>query len=76
MKALDINSSIVDGYLKLLDNLSPDNKLYIISRLALSVKSDIVDWKTNFKKSFGAFESKKSANAIIKELKNYRNKRN
>ncbi len=68
MKAKDIDISIIDGYLQLLDNLSPDSKLDLISRLTLSVKSDITNKKSSFKKAFGAFRSKKTADQIIQEI--------
>ena len=73
MKAIDIDTSIIDGYLKLLDNLSPENKLDLISRLTLTIKADLIDRKNNFKKSFGAFDSKLSADDIIEDLKVNRN---
>jgi hypothetical protein len=69
MKTVDINTTLVDGYLRLLENLSPGNKLDLISKLTLSVKTDITDRKKSFKKSFGAFESSKSAEEINKELR-------
>jgi hypothetical protein len=37
-----------------------------------SVKTDISDKKSSFKKSFGAFESKKSAEELIVEICNSR----
>lgn len=72
MKAIDVNTSIIDGYVKLLDNLSPDSKLDLISRLTDSIKSDISSKKNSFKKSFGAFHSKKDAEQIISEIKESR----
>ncbi len=72
MKAIDINTTLIDGYLKLLDNLSPSNKLDLISKLTLSVKSDITDRKKNFYKAFGAWESKQTADQIIKEIRDSR----
>ncbi len=72
MKTADIHTSIIDGYVELLDNLSPNAKLDIISRLTKSVKTDLVKKKSSFKKSFGAFETKKSADQIIVEIKNSR----
>jgi hypothetical protein len=30
MKAIDINTTLIEGYLQLLDNLSPNNKLDLI----------------------------------------------
>ena len=72
MKTLDVNDLLVDGYLKLLDNLSPGSKLDLISKLTMSVKSDITDRKKTFKESFGAFDSKKSADEIIDEIRGSR----
>lgn len=72
MKTAEINSTIVDGYIRLLDNLSPDNKLDIISKLTASVKTDLSTRKSSFKKSFGAFDSKQSAEEIIKDVRSCR----
>jgi hypothetical protein len=68
----DINTIIVEGYVGLLDNLSTNNKLDLISKLTASVKSDLKDKKSSFKKAFGAFESKKTAEEIIEEIRNSR----
>jgi hypothetical protein len=72
MKTVDINTSIVDGYIRLLDNLSPSNKLDLISKLTLSVKSDISEKKKSFYKAFGAWDSKQTAEEIIKDIRNSR----
>ena len=69
MKTGEINSIIVDGYIGLLDNLSPNNKLDLISKLTTSVKTDLANKKTAFKKAFGAFDSKKTAEEIIDEIR-------
>ena len=72
MKAIDINTTLIDGYLRLLDNLSPSNKLDLISKLTTSVKADITDRKKSFYEAFGAWESKKSADQIIDEIRSSR----
>lgn len=72
MKAIDINMTLIEGYLQLLDNLSPSNKLDLISRLTLSVKNDISDRKKSFYKAFGGWESTQSADEIINNLHNSR----
>ncbi len=72
MKAADINNTLIEGYLRLLENLSPSNKLDLISKLTMSMKTEITDKKKSFKKSFGAFESSKSADEIIKEIRDSR----
>jgi hypothetical protein len=68
----EINDIIVDGYVGLLDNLSTNNKLDLISKLSASVKSDLTDKKSSFKKAFGAFDSKKSAEEILQEIRSNR----
>ena len=72
MKAVDINITLIEGYLRLLDNLSPESKLDLISKLSLSVKTDISDKKNTFYKAFGAWDSKQSAEQIINVIKNSR----
>ena len=72
METADINITLIDGYLQMLDNLSPSDKLDLISKLTDSVKSDIKNKKSSFKEAFGAFESKKSADEIINEIRRSR----
>lgn len=68
MRTTEINTTIIDGYIELLDNLSPDNKLELISKLTNSVEADLSNKKASFKRAFGAFESSKSAEEIIEEI--------
>ena len=72
MTSEEINTTILDGYIGLLENLSPDNKLDLISKLTASVKTDFGNKKSTFKKSFGAFVSEKTAEEIIEEIRNSR----
>jgi len=72
MKIAEINTTIVDGYVGLLDNLSTNNKLDLITKLTASVKTDLTNKKKSFKKAFGAFASKKSAEEIIEEIRSSR----
>ena len=72
MNTTDLNSTIVQSYLPLLDNLSPSSKLDLISQLTASVKSDITNKKSSFKRAFGAFQSDKSADEIIDEIRSSR----
>ena len=72
MKAIDINTTLIDGYLRMLGNLSPSNKLDLISKLTLSVKTDIGDKSNSFYKAFGAWESKQSTDEIIKDIREIR----
>ncbi|MFZ1256176.1 MAG: hypothetical protein WAR77_07465 [Saprospiraceae bacterium] len=72
MKTIDVDTTLIEGYSKMLDNLSPGNKLDLISKLTLSVKTDITDRKKSFYKAFGAWKSKQSADNIIKDIRNSR----
>jgi hypothetical protein len=72
MKSVEINTTIVEGYIGLLENLSTSNKLDLITRLTASVKTDLSQKKSSLKKSFGGFDSKKSAEEIIEEIRNSR----
>lgn len=58
--------------MEMLDNLSPGNKLDLISKLTLSVKTDLTDRKKSFYKAFGAWDSKQSADDIIKDIRSSR----
>lgn len=72
MKTIDINTTLIEGYLRLLDNLSPGTKLDLISKLTLSVKTETSDRKNTFYKSFGAWESKQTADQIIADIRKSR----
>ncbi len=69
MKANDINTTLIDGYLRLLANLSPSNKLDLISKLTLSVKTDISDKSKSFYKAFGAWDSTQTADEMISDIR-------
>ena len=68
MKNIDINTNLVEGYLRLLNNLSPNNKLDLISKLTHSVKTDMKKKGSSFYDAFGAWRSKYSADEIIKDI--------
>lgn len=72
MKVIDINTTLIEGYLRLLGNLSQRNKLDLIAKLTRSAKTDIADRKKSFYKAFGAWESKQSAEEIIANIRNSR----
>ncbi|MBS1622422.1 MAG: hypothetical protein JST83_00205 [Bacteroidetes bacterium] len=58
-----------DFYFDLLSNLTPDNKLELISRLSESLKTKKRIKETSLKSLFGAFKSKKTGEQIIDELR-------
>jgi hypothetical protein len=66
------NINVVDGYLRLLDNLAINNKLDLIARLTLSMKTDTKAKESAFKKSFGAFQSEQTAEELIDEIRSSR----
>ena len=72
MKDFEADNSIVKGYAELLDSLSSSMKLDLIAKLSDSIKSDLKSEKSLFQKSFGAFESKKTAEEIITEIRSSR----
>lgn len=72
MKTADINTTLIDGYLRLLGNLSPSNKLDLISKLSLSMKNKDERSKKKFYESFGAWDSKESAEEIIDTIRKSR----
>lgn len=72
MTNTETDTTIIDGYVGLLENLSTDNKLDLISKLTASVKTDLGNKKSSFKKSFGTFESEITAEEIIEEIRNSR----
>jgi predicted metal-binding transcription factor (methanogenesis marker protein 9) len=73
MKTADLKFNLIDSYLGLLNNLSPDSKLELISKLSDSLKGTRKPTKKTLSDLYGAFISKKSADEIITELKNSRN---
>lgn len=73
MKAIDINSRLVDTYLELLKNLDPKVKLDLINKLSLSVKTDLSKKKSSFNKAFGAWDKEDDAEQIITEIRESRN---
>jgi len=72
MKETDINTTLIDGYLSLLENLSPGNKLDLISKLTLSVKTDIGKKENTFFEAFGAWQSLETADEIIEDIRRSR----
>jgi len=73
MQSVDINKRLVDTYLELVKNLSPNSKLDLISALSNSLKSGKKDKKGSIKDLTGDFISEKTADEIIDDLKKARN---
>lgn len=60
---------IVEVYSGLLEGLSSESKVELTESLSKSFKTERKDIANNFYKSFGAFESEKSAEEIIADIK-------
>lgn len=73
MKSTDLKFNLIDSYLSLLNNLSPDSKLELISKLSNSLKGSKKPTNKSIGELFGAFVSIKSADQIISEIKTNRN---
>lgn len=73
MKAIDVHTRLIDGYIGLLRNLSPDNKLDLIEKLTKSLRRDLSRNRKSLKRAFGAFQSDKTADQLIKEIRESRN---
>jgi hypothetical protein len=72
MNSADTDMKLIDGYMKLLGNLSLGNKLELISQLTLSAKTDISDKPTAFFKAFGAWDSAQTAEQVIAGIRDSR----
>lgn len=63
---------IIDTYSKLFEGLNPLTKTLFIEKLTKSLKKEEKSKEKDFYKSFGAFESDKSAEEMIKEIRESR----
>ena len=73
MEVAKLNTILSENYFGLIRNLSPEIKLDLIEKLTITLKSDFVREKNSFNSAFGAWESEKSAEDIIDELRKSRN---
>ena len=73
MKTANINTTLIENYIGLIRNLSPENKLDIIEKISKTLKRDFKKKKNSINDSFGAWNSKKTADEIISELRDHRN---
>lgn len=67
---------IIDTYSKLFEGLNPLTKIELIEKLTKSLKKEKKSKETAFLKSFGAFDSDKTAEELIKEIRESRKFRN
>lgn len=74
MKTADLNTILIDSYLTMLKNLSPNNKLELISRLSKSMKTTRKEKKDiTLESLYGAWESDQAAEELVAEIKAARN---
>ncbi len=67
-----LNNKIVEDYFRLLKNLSPEIKKELITKLTETLKTDLNTNDRSIELAFGAWESKKSAEKIIDEIRSSR----
>jgi hypothetical protein len=72
MKDGNLNFNLIDSYLGLLNSLSPESKLELISKLSDSLKDSKKPTNKSISDLYGSFISRKSADQIINELKSSR----
>lgn len=63
---------LIDNYFGLLSSLSKENKLRLIARLSNSIAEETLADENLADKFYGAFKSEKSAEDIIKEIRESR----
>lgn len=69
----NVSTSLIDNYFGLLNGLSKENKLRLIAKLSNSVVDEVVEKEDVVDKFFGAFKSDKTAEEIIREIRESRN---
>lgn len=72
MNTADLNTKLINSYISLLENMSAQNKLDLISKLTNIVKADIKQDKDDFYKAFGGWDSDESAEELIDIIKGSR----
>jgi len=65
---MEARNLIVDNYFGMIKNLSPDVKLELISRISDSLREPFSQENDSWKKLFGAYDSKQTAEEIIDDL--------
>lgn len=66
------NAILIDNYFGLLNSLSRENKIKLIARLSNSIVNEVLEGENVIDRFFGAFISDKSAEEIIKEIRDSR----
>jgi len=69
---MEVKNLIADNYFGMIKNLSAEVKLELISRISDSLRGFSTPKNDSWKKLFGAYDSKQSAEEIIEDLRNSR----
>lgn len=72
MKTTDLNTALLDNYLGLIKNLSPEIKLDLIERITRTLKGNLTNKNSSITDAFGVWQSKKTADEIITEIRESR----
>ena len=72
VKNIESNKKLVEAYYNVLKNMNKKDKLSLISKLNKSVKSHSRSRVNRFKRSFGAWVGKESAEEIIQSIRGSR----
>jgi len=72
MEPLDLDKVLIDNYFGLVKNLSPKLKWGLIKRITKTLNKDLSRDHFAFKSAFGSWDSIKSADNIILELRESR----
>lgn len=72
MKAIDLNTRIINSYTELLRHLSVTAKLDLIAKLTQSLKKNFKNKDNSFEKAFGAWDSSDNAEKLTKSLRSNR----
>ena len=65
------NKSMADCYFGILENLNPESKLDLISKLSLSLKDDEHN-NASLNSIYGAYQTDETSEVIIKSIRNSR----
>lgn len=69
---MEARNLIADNYFGMIKNLSPDVKLELISRISDSLREPSSQENDSWKKLFGAYDSRQTAEEIIDDLEKSR----
>lgn len=72
MKTADMNTKLIDSYISLLNNMSAQDKLHLISKLSSTIEVETEPAETDFYKAFGAWDERESAEELISSIKGSR----